>query len=412
MAPRRPSIAGERRRLCLDMRRSVVPALALFCACARTPPAAPDIRALNDAAFRDLRCPDALSAIKPSQPRPDFIQAVALAGQTAYALSQGGRLWIWDGKEPARLFDPAHFVALARDGSVAVTRAPEGEEGARLEVRSLPSNQSLDHLLLKDGGVPIAVSSIRAVLRVRLPRVRCDDDNDDDVLCGGTVAWQPPTSEIAHWDFSSGAAKRESLAECKQASFGADGRSFACLNNDEDVISWAYPILLAPEWAPPPDPHNEELPLHWQRQDQWLTINSLHLGGDNAIYVTYRALNIYIADRGLAGHHGWRLERWTPDPAHPGEGKLSRLAESPDSLCTEVLAVSGGGGLIVLGGSQHALTVRRAPRYAPEPMAIERAIDAVVSADGTRILTGHVDGHLRLWDARSLALLSTSKQLD
>jgi len=73
-----------------------------------------------------------------------------------------------------------------------------------------------------------------------------------------------------------------------------------------------------------------------------------------------------------------------------------------------VLAASADGGLIVLGGSQHGLTVRRAPRYAPETLAVARANDAVVSADGARIVTGHTDGRLRLWDARSLALVAES----
>ena len=46
----------------------------------------------------------------------------------------------------------------------------------------------------------------------------------------------------------------------------------------------------------------------------------------------------------------------------------------------------------------------------PEPLAVVRAIDAVVSADGARILTGHADGRFRLWDARSLALVAASQQ--
>jgi hypothetical protein len=398
--------------------------LAVLVACARTQqpapaaqPSGPELDALRDAALRDLRCPDKLPVIKPSKPRPDAIAAVALAGPTAYGLSDAGRLWSWDGTKSARVFAPAPFVALARDGSVAVTHLPEDKEGARLEARRLPANQPVDHLVLPDGGIPIAVSASAALLRVGLPKIRCKGDDTDEFPCQGDFAWQPPTSELARWAFPSGATEREALEDCRRAILGAGGRSFACLNRGEDALSWenrdapdrSYSVTPAPEWTPPTDPHNESLPLHWQAEEHWLQILSLRLGpSDDAIYVTYRAINHYIAERGLAGHRGWRLERWTPDPARPQEGRFSRLAESPDSLCTSVLAASSDGSLVVLGGRSHALTVRRAPRYAPEPLAVAQAVDAVVSADGTRILTGHVDGRLRLWDARSLALLSTS----
>jgi hypothetical protein len=409
------------------MSRHVVPALVtLLAACARTQPATPaakasaaNIAALRDAAFRDLRCPDALPAIKRSPAPLDPIEAVALSGQTAYGLSSAGRLWIWDGKTPARVLDPARFDGLARDGSVAVTRTAQGEDGARLEVRALPSNQPLDHVVLRDGGVPLAVSASGALLRVGLPRVKCNAEDRDDDLCAGTIAYQPPTSELARWAFRAGATEREFLSDCKQAALAARGGSFACLNEGRDVISWedrespggSYTLRVAPEWTPPPGPRdNDNLPPHWRIEEHWLEMTSLRLSpGDDAIFVTYRAVNFDVAERGLPGHHGWRLERWTRDPARPGEGRFSRLAESPDSLCTKVLAASGDGGLIVLGGRGHVLTVRRAPRYAPEPLAVESAVDAVVSGDGTRILTGHVDGRLRLWDTLSLGLVAASQ---
>src|SRR5689334_14295297 len=115
------------------MRRVVPILVALLSACARTPQSAPaakrpgpDAAALRDAAFRDLRCPDALPALPASALPTDAIAAVALADRTAYALSNGGRLWIWDEHDPARVFDPARFVSLARDGSVAVASAPAG----------------------------------------------------------------------------------------------------------------------------------------------------------------------------------------------------------------------------------------------------------------------------------------------
>ena len=71
--------------------------------------------------------------------------------------------------------------------------------------------------------------------------------------------------------------------------------------------------------------------------------------------------------------------------------------------------VSSDGGLAVLGGEAVHPTVRRAPRYDAEPLGQNAvALAAALSPDGARILTGHADGRLRLWDARTLAITATS----
>jgi hypothetical protein len=66
----------------------------------------------------------------------------------------------------------------------------------------------------------------------------------------------------------------------------------------------------------------------------------------------------------------------------------------------------------VLADDGAALTVRRAPGYEPERLAgdgMTAATAAVLSPDGDRVVTGHADGRLRLWDVRSgrpLAMVS------
>jgi hypothetical protein len=48
-------------------------------------------------------------------------------------------------------------------------------------------------------------------------------------------------------------------------------------------------------------------------------------------------------------------------------------------------------------------------RYDAEPLGQELvALAAALSSDGARILTGHPDGRLRPWDARTLTLIATS----
>jgi hypothetical protein len=74
--------------------------------------------------------------------------------------------------------------------------------------------------------------------------------------------------------------------------------------------------------------------------------------------------------------------------------------------------MSPDGHLLVLGDGGQLLTVRRAPRYEEERLAADAttagATAAALSPDGQRIVTGHADGGLRLWEARSARLLATA----
>jgi hypothetical protein len=105
---------------------------------------------------------------------------------------------------------------------------------------------------------------------------------------------------------------------------------------------------------------------------------------------------------------GWRLERWTPGRAAGDPGIVARLAETDASSVERLLAASGDGTLLVLTSPRGALVARRAPRYAAETLSAETATAAAVSRDGARIVTGHADGSLRLWEGPTGRLIATA----
>lgn len=418
---------------------TLISAVALGCARTQQPPppvspaeAADDDRdhdgrdhALIQEAWREARCPDTIPADTLLGPKPDPIEAVALSGQSAYGVTGSGRLVVWGMNSPARDLAAASFVALSADGAVALTSAPiPGSESARsFEAWELPSKRVLHRVTLPDGGVALAVSSTGALLRAALPPNRCKGKFCDD-LVEGDLAWTPPTSELVEWRFASGQTERAVPANCERPLLSRDGGRLACVVGQDDLVSvsnrtspehW-YTVEPGKDWAPPPDPRRDESSNHpvisRLYDDHWLEVTGMRLPptGDD-VFVSYRALNIHTVERGIAIRRGWRLERWSRDPARSGRGRFTRLAESQQSLCVGVLAVSDDGGLVVLGGRRHALSVRRAPRYEPEPLAAAAAAAvAAVSADGARILSGHDDGILRLWDARTGALIASSNR--
>ena len=130
-----------------------------------------------------------------------------------------------------------------------------------------------------------------------------------------------------------------------------------------------------------------------------VSISSVQLGprGDVVTYA-YRGAGLRAALEGRPQHFDWRLERWTPDLAGDGPGKVERLATAPVSLCAKLLAASADGQLLILGGQRARASARRAPRYDAEPLGRDTvALAAAVSPDGALIVTGHPDGRLRRW---------------
>jgi WD40 repeat protein len=169
---------------------------------------------------------------------------------------------------------------------------------------------------------------------------------------------------------------------------------------------------LAPDWKPAEPPDSAASDLDYPHKPSYVPspyeILSLRLGaGGSDVYVTYR---------GIDDGHGWRLERWTPE-AGTGEtspwrqGLITRLA-STDSGDGRLLAISPDGRLLVLADDGAAITVRRAPRYEPERFGGDAlkvgATAAALFPDGERLVTGHADGRLVLWDVRRGRPLATA----
>lgn len=80
---------------------------------------------------------------------------------------------------------------------------------------------------------------------------------------------------------------------------------------------------------------------------------------------------------------------------------------SPRPITTRarLLAISPDGQLVVLAGAGEPLTLRRAPAWAAVALPASPATAAAFSPDGTRLVTGHADGSLRLWDAGTGSML-------
>ena len=328
--------------------------------------------------------------------QPPTVATVAMAGDVAYAL-RSGRLDAWRTSEraarPVGLGPP---LALAEDGSVVVTSKREGR-GTRLEVWALDARTRVATGLFTDGIERVlGISRVAVALRVKYPAPAEPE----------TAFIQVPErrSYGALWTLARDIAPlQRSIDQCGAAfAVSADGARFAC--EDGGGLVWVdtganrrADVVLAPDWATPDAP--ARLPMTFQFLPH--EVLSLRLGADGSdVYVTYY---------GTQDHAGWRLERWVPGAAPEGApGSVTRLA-SADRDWARLLAVSLDGGLLVLGGGGEPLTVRRAPRYQLERLdaGAATATAAALSLDGRRLVTGHADGHLRLWDAPSGRLLAT-----
>jgi hypothetical protein len=221
----------------------------------------------------------------------------------------------------------------------------------------------------------------------------------------GIRAYDPPRSYAALWQLDSNTVTRVRGLGGGVGAFAmsADARRFACdagglIWSDTSQNRW-LDVDLAPEWWPPPRPEAEERALRAKPADVFYPYEVLSLrlaAGGTEVYVTYD---------GVEEGHGWRFDRWKPG------GALTRLAATEHGR-GRLLAASPDGGLLVLGDDGQPATMRRAPGYEPQGLVAEAtavyATAAALSPDGARIATGHADGALRLWDARSGRLLAAS----
>lgn len=350
----------------------------------------------------DYRCADTLPDATTGAGAGDGVVRVVFNGDSFLALSASERVAILDpDTQTTRVLWRGRFGALADDGSVGLTFGPSPTGGVALEVRDLASDDSLAHTTFENGlageqtSRTLAVS--RAAVVVRQSEAECE-------TCGGAPS--APATTVVQWELASSQISRGSVDQgCGAKSmFSRDGRTFMCVSSDGDHVSWsdgasrAWPSSLAPgsNWRPPSRPASGlELSA--------VEIGSAVLSSDGrSVYLAYRRSPNPDEPGGRAPRRGWRLERWTPTPGEP-QTKVQTLASSPEQLCTDLLAVSPDGRLFVFGGARHRASVRHAPDYADAPLGESTAaLSAAFSWDGAWLVTGHADGHLELWDVKTL----------
>jgi WD40 repeat protein len=363
-------------------------------ACARTPAAKPQV-------WKDTTNPNAVTA-------------VAFGGDVVYALTYAGRVRIWTGDgRPTRTLALEHVLALADDGSVAVTAAKEGQHGDRVDIWALPALTRLYHHSFEHGIDKVLAVSARAIALLVNTGYTTNPNQ-------GIPQLPPPQWTFELWSFTNdgiGLAGRNERCD-EHAVFSTDGRRFVCAK-DFGWVSWldlesghsASPEL-AIDWLPPrrSEPEDElgmapRGPPSISPPPYFLLSVRLGANGDD-VFVAYRRMNT-DDDGPTRTSPAWRLERWTP-AEEAGRGALVRLAATDADVYTQLLAISGDGRLAVLGSHKEPLVVRRAPRYDAQQLAAGASMAAAVSADGRRIVSGHQDGSLRLWDASSGRLLATA----
>jgi hypothetical protein len=340
---------------------------------------------------------------------PEAIHVVALQDGVAYALTASGQIRTWDIAQGAqRTLDRGNFVALAPSGTVALTRAPLGASGDELEAWAVPSNRQLQIRRFENGVRILGISESVVLLDANYPQHPCTQPP-----CGGFPKVLPPLSRMVLWDFASGDVDEVEgwLSNCRAATaVSMDRERVVCADNwmvfserSGHKYRRAFAPDIAPEWKAPPERHL----LPGEGPPSWLWVTSTVLTkGSSDVYFSY-------TNRGE--EREWRLERWTPDLDSADSwlhgGTLNRLAVDGVHFRSRVLAASPDGKVLVLGGRGEPLVLRRGPGYEAEKLAEDSTnVVATVTDDGTRVLTGHDDGALCLWDVGTRRVIAAASR--
>jgi len=321
---------------------------------------------------------------------PNEVISVALVGSHVVARTEAYRVRVWNLENNSiSELDREHVVGIANDGSVAVSSDPLGNNGRVIEAWNPLSQGSLGSKRFEDGAQVLAVSATQVLI-----------DADYPALTEGQLAQQmvPPRSHLIRWDLASGKLLELGHGDCSHPLISRDGNRISCNLQVRDIKTSRqfYAPAIAPDWQSVQqlhcvNPKCSPLPI-----PEYYINSSLFSHDETSIYFTYS---------GRPEHSQSRLERWTIEAS---EKPLERLASTEARVHWSILTVSHDNRKIVLGGLHQPLQLLRAPDYSPNALAVGSANAATFSDDDTRLLTGHEDGHMRLWISKSLELVRVS----
>lgn len=320
---------------------------------------------------------------------PNEVIAVALVGSHVVARTEAYRVRVWNlENNSVSDLDREHVVGMANDGSVAVSAAPFGKSGQLIEAWNPLSKRSFGTQRFADGAEVLAVSGTQVLINAAYP-----------ALTPAQLAQQvlPPRSHLVRWDLASSKPFDLGPWECSYPLISSQGNRISCNLQVRDTKTGQqfYPPEIAPDWEPRQfhceSPKCSRFPLPAYH------IHSSLFSPDGS--------TVYFAYSGRPEHSQSRVERWTIESP---KNSLERLAVTEARVYWSILTVSHDQRTIVLGGLRQPLQLLRAPNFSPKPLAAGSAIAATFSADDTQLITGHEDGHMRMWIAKTLELIRVS----
>jgi len=316
---------------------------------------------------------------------PDGIVAIGRAGDVVYALTRSHQLRTWNLRtRELRTLARSGAIGIARDGAVALSasetmiEAWEPTSGRRIATHRFANGIRTTH----------GVSPAAAYIVAKRPPIHWPSN---------AAAAPPPDAEFVSWDLASGTIEVLNVYACDDLGLSVDGARTLCDSVWRDRPSGVVRPLPhpAPEWAPPePEPEPPRcVKCGAHVPETGYSMLSAWLSADGrTAYVTYRR---------TVGGEEWRLDRWIPDASGETDGRLEHLAVSHEPIADRVVAASHDGRIVLTNPGLRPPILRHAPGYEGVPLLAPPVTAAAFSQDERRIVTGHGDGRLRLWDANS-----------